>query len=274
MKLTIKILIGILGLFVAGLFASNIILKKEYEKVDKTDFYWTYKRVQEKPFKYLKIVGGNITHIAFEQSADCSVRILSSWLRVNEGVVQSSIQNDTLFIRFNYSGKTREQMDWWKYITAVRIFSPGLLTVEGFDTDLGMFKLKQKSIDVSMSGRSKFEVESSIRFLDSINVRQKDSSEVVFEMSPDNWRTEPGREIMTKLGGPGPKLQVVVNGPPNGQIKSREAMNIHYVHARLEGNTLLDLGHAQIDSLQLSISDSSAIVLSGGALKKNQQYRK
>ena len=116
-----------LGLFVAGLFASNIILKKKYDKVDKTDFYWTYKRVLEKPFKYLKIVGGNITHIAFEQSADCSVRILDTWLRVNEGVVQTSVQNDTLFIRFDYSGKTREQMDWWKYVTAVRIFSPGVI---------------------------------------------------------------------------------------------------------------------------------------------------
>ena len=120
-----------------------------------------------------------------------------------------------------------------------------------------------------MSGRSKFEVESSIRFLDSISVSQKDSSEVVFEMSPDNWRQSPGGEMVTKLIGPGSKVQVIVNEPPNLQkIKSPEAMNIHYVHASLEGNTLLDIGHAQIDSLQLAISDSSAIILSGGVLKK------
>jgi hypothetical protein len=271
MKLTIKILIGTLGLFILGLFASNIILKKEFDKVDKSDLYWTYKRVLEKPFKYLKIVGGNMTHIAFEQSANYSVRILNTWLRPNEDVVQTSIQNDTLFIRFNYSGRTKEQMDYWKYFTVVRIFSPGLLSVEGFDTDLGMFKLNQKSINVSMSGKSKFEVESSIRFLDSLNIIQKDSSEVVFEMSPDNWRHGTNREIITKQGGAGPGIHIAVNQQQDEQIKSPEAMNIRYVQARLEGNTLLDVGHAQIDSMQLAISDSSAIILSGGALKKIHQ---
>jgi hypothetical protein len=274
MKLTIKILVGLLFVFVAGLFATNIILKKEYDKFDKSDFYWNFKRVSEQPFKYLKIVGGNITHIAFEQSADCSVRILNSWLRGNEGVVQTSVKNDTLFVRFNYAGKTREQMDWWKYITAVRIFSPGLLTVEGFDTDLEMFKLKQKSLQVSMSGKSKFEVESSIRFLDSLTISQKDSSEVVFEMSPDNWRTQSARGIVTKHAETGPKVRAIINEPGNEYIKSPEAMNIHYVHAQLEGNTLLDIGHAQVDSLQLAISDSSAVILSGAALKKYQQYKR
>ena len=257
--------------FVTGLFATNIILKREYDRVDKSDFYWTYKKVLEQPFKYLKIAGGNITHIAFEQSSDCSVRILNNWFRANEGVVQSSVQNDTLFIKFNYAGKTREHMDWWKYIIAVRIFSPELLYVEGFDTDLGMFKLKQKSIKVQMSGKSKFEVESSIRSLDSITVSQKDSSEVVFEMSPDNWRQDPSREIITKQGGSGPRIQAIINQPGSESIKSHEAMNIRYVNAKLEGNTLLDIGHAQIDSLQLAISDSSAIILSGGALRKFHQ---
>ncbi len=271
MKLTIKILLVLLFVFVAGLFATNIILKREYDGLDKSDYYWNFKRVLEQPFKYLKIDGGNITHIAFEQSAEYSVRILSSWLRGNEGVVQSSVQNDTLFIRFNYSGKTREQMDWWKYITAVRIFSPGLLSVEGFDTDLGMFKLKQKYVNVHMSGRSKFEVESSIRSLDSITVSQKDSSEVVFEMSPDNWRQDPLRGIITKQGGSGPRVQTIINEPGTESIKSHEAMNIRYVNAKLEGNTLLDIGHAQIDSLHLAISDSSAIILSGGALRKFHQ---
>jgi hypothetical protein len=45
-------------------------------------------------------------------------------------------------------------------------------------------------------------------------------------------------------------------------------MIIQSVNARVEGNSLLDIGHAQIDSLKLYISDSSGIILSGGALKK------
>jgi hypothetical protein len=261
-------MIGMLLVIVAGLFFSNMILKKKYDRVDKSDLYWTYDRVLEQPFKYLKINGGNNTHIAFEQSADCSVRILNTWHRINENVVKTSVKDDTLFVSFNYVGKTREETDWWKYVTAVRIFSPGLLSVDGFDTDLGMFKLKQKSIKVSMSGRSKFEVESSIRHLDSLNISQKDSAEVVFEMSPDNWRSGPARGELNVKSRSGPSVRVIMNEPQNEQIKSPEAMNIRYLQVKLEGNTLLDVGHAQIDSLQLAISDSSAIVLSGGALRK------
>ena len=126
MKLSIKILVGMFVVFIASLLASNIILKREYDKVDKNDLYWTYRKILEQPFKYLKIEGGNITHIAFEQSPNCSVRILNNWLRGNEGVVKASVKNDTLFILFNYADKTMDEKGWWKYITPVRIFSPKL----------------------------------------------------------------------------------------------------------------------------------------------------
>ena len=53
-----------------------------------------------------------------------------------------------------------------------------------------------------------------------------------------------------------------------GEIKSDEAMYIKSVNANLQGYSILDVGHAQIDSLQLKIADSSAIIISGGALKK------
>jgi hypothetical protein len=45
-------------------------------------------------------------------------------------------------------------------------------------------------------------------------------------------------------------------------------MTINSLNAKVEGNSILDVGHAQIQSLQLNIADSSAIILSGGALKK------
>lgn len=54
----------------------------------------------------------------------------------------------------------------------------------------------------------------------------------------------------------------------SNEIKSDEAMNINSVKANLQGYSILDVGHAQIQSLQLNIADSSAIIHSGGALKK------
>lgn len=142
-------------------------------------------------------------------------------------------------------------------ITAVRIFSPQLLSVDGLNTNFEMFKMKQKNMDVKITGKSKFEMESMIADFDTLNISQKDTSEVIFEMSPDFQTTvitDPNR-IGVSVGS----IQ---------QINSDEAMSIKSVNANLQGNTLLDIGHAQIQSLELHIADSSGIILSGGALKK------
>jgi hypothetical protein len=128
-----------------------------------------------------------------------------------------------------------------------------------------MYKLKQKSMKVNLTGRSKFEVESMLRTLDSITVFQRDSSEVVFEMSPDYKpakSTEKEKSVTITIGSAPPSMSSL------NKIESPEAMSIKTVKADVQGYSLLDLGHAQIDSLQLSIADSSAIIISGGALKK------
>ena len=188
MKLSTGILLTMLFVLVAGLLASNMILKKEYDKVDKSDVYWTYRKILTQPFRYLKIEGGNITNIAFEQSANCSLRVLEEWQRYHEGVVKAFVKNDTLFVKFTYTNKNMDEKIWMGGMTLVRIFSPELLTVNGFNTKLEMFKMKQKSFTVNMAGRSSFEVESMVPDLDTLNVSQKDSSVVVFEMSPEYKR--------------------------------------------------------------------------------------
>ena|SRR6185312_14293109 len=265
MKLSSRILLSMLIIIVAGLLLSNIVLKKEYNKIDKSDLHWNYTSVLTQHFKYLKIEGGNITNIAFEQNKNCSVRVLNDWQRYHPELIQLSVKNDTLFIKFVYTGNNQYEKQWMKSTTLVRIFSPELLSVEGFNTNFGMFKVKQKSIAVNMSGRSKFEIESMLRSMDSIAVFQIDSSEVVFEMSPDYKpvkSTEKEKSATITIGSAPPGLSSLT------QIESPEAMSIKSVKADIQGYSLLDLGHAQIDSLQLKIADSSAIIISGGALKK------
>ncbi len=112
---------------------------------------------------------------------------------------------------------------------------------------------------------SKFEIESTLHSLDSINVFQRDSSEVVFEMSPDYKpvkSAEKTKSATITIGSAPPDMSTA------NQIESPEAMSIKSVKANIQGYSILDLGHAQIDSLKLSIADSSAIIISGGALKK------
>jgi hypothetical protein len=122
--------------------------------------------------------------------------------------------------------------------TLVRLFSPNLVSFTGNDTKFEMFKTIQKNMSVSITGKSEFEMESMSTEIDSLHIVQRDSSVVVFEMSPD--------------------------------YKTTESFHIKNVNASVHGVSVLDLGHAQIDSLKLSIADSSAILLSGGTLKKRR----
>jgi hypothetical protein len=265
MKFTSKVLVALAVVLIGALLSSNIILKKEYDKVDKSDIYWNYHKILQQPFKYLKITGGNGTRIAFEQSPHYSVRILQEWERYHGGNVKAHVMNDTLYINFDYVPPTPYDFFYIKNTTTIRIFSPELLSFDGFNTNFEMFKLKQKSMNVNLTGRSKFEVESMFRSLDSVTVFQRDSSEVVFEMSPDykpvNSAEKP-KSVTITIGSARTDMSSL------NLIESPEAMSIKTVKADVQGYSLLDLGHAQIDSLQLKIADSSAIIISGGALKK------
>jgi hypothetical protein len=90
---------------------------------------------------------------------------------------------------------------------------------------------------------------------------------VVFEMSPFYIpSTDAAKKINLKTNN-----EVDGTATPPTTIATKEAMYINSVKAELKGYTLLDLGHAQIQALQLQIADSSAIILSGSALKKRIQ---
>ena len=122
----------------------------------------------------------------------------------------------------------------------MRIFSPELLAINGVDTKLEMFRLKQNNLKVSMSGKSSFEVESMQTYFDSLDISGKDSSAIQVEMSPDYLTTE--------------------------------SFHVKSVTADMKGYSILDIGHAQVDSLKLNVDDSSAVLLSGGTMKKNNMY--
>lgn len=272
MKVSTIILLVTFVLLVTAMFASNVLLKKEYDKVDKSDLYWTYGKILEQPFKHLKIEGGNVTHIAYEQSKKSSVRILKNWDGYERGLLKTFVKNDTLFIKFSNIYKDQGEKQWMEWNTLVRIFSPELLSVDGFDTDFGMFKLKQKNINVNLSGKSKFEVESYVDNFDTLNILQRDSSRVVFEMSPDLMTSDPAALEKEALKGQATVTSEFSNSgntmvAPAPVRKGWETMTVQSLSANLKDISLLDIGHAQIKSLKLDIADSAAVILSGGTLK-------
>ncbi|WP_147204665.1 hypothetical protein [Segetibacter aerophilus] len=272
MKISSIILLVTFLLLVTAMFASNVLLKKEYDKVDKSDLYWTYGKILEQPFKHLKINGGNVTNIAFEQNPNASVRVFKNWDGYDKGAVKAFVKNDTLFITFANTFQNQNERQWLRNSTPIRIFSPELLSIDGFDTNIELFKLKQKGIKVNLSGKSMVEVESFLSRLDTLYITQKDSTKVVFEMSPevmnDNIKstaqTNP-KETPTIQKEGFPSSSIMIAPPPIK--KGWETMNIQFVEADVKDVSLLDIGHAQIKSLKLNITDSAAVIISGGTLK-------
>jgi hypothetical protein len=260
MKWSTRILLGMGIMLTAGMLASNITMKKQFDKVDKNDTYWTFAKVLEQHFKYLKIKGGNITKIGFEESPNCSLRVSNSWQHFHskENLFTAFVANDTLYINFTYLSLDEGEKNWMKETMLVRIFSPELLYVEEINSNFEMFKSKQKNFSLNISGRSNFEVESFIPILDTLRITQKDSTEVVFEMSPEYKPINEGEN-------PTRAMQQVY--PGTLPIKNNESMHIASLTANLQGSSLLDVGHAQIQSTKLAIADSSAIIFSGGALR-------
>jgi hypothetical protein len=236
MKLSNIILTTTLVLGVSGIFASNIILKKEYDKVDKDDPYWNYGKVQDQPFRHVNIKGGNITNIVFEQSRLSSVRILKSWRGIWDGSVKTYVKNDTLYVSFPNEPKDLAEKFWLMRIVPVRIFCPELLSVAGFDTRLLLDKYNHRNLRVKLSGKSRLRVSSYVRNMDKVEVSQKDSSDITVAMSRD-------------LEGPG-------------------EMKINQVVADCAGTSLLDLQTSDIEHLDINLADTAAIALSGTTLKK------
>lgn len=236
MKLSSIILIVLLALFVTSLFASNLILRNQYDKVDKSDLYWNYNKILEKPFKHINIKGGNVTNIVFEQNKNSSVRVADFWGGFKKSAVETYVANDTLYINFSNRYDDLVEKSWMQGRVLIRLAAPELLSIDGFNTNLQIDKLHQKSLNITLSGKSRIEIESNIHTFDTLNVVQKDSSQVIFEMNPD--------------------------------LKGSPIMQARQINANLRGVTLLDIGHIKATYSKLNIGDSAAVILSGQSIDR------
>lgn len=235
-KLSTAIITILVILLVVSVFATELVFKNEYNKRDKNDIYWNYDKILQKPYKYLKIVGGNVTNIIFEPGKNPSVRVLKRWESFKEhNNVTACVKNDTLYLTFKNKYNNINEKDWMQSEVLVRLFAPQLLSIDGVNTNFELQKLKQSNISINLKGKSRLEVETYSPNFDTLNVTQSDSSQVIFEMSPD--------------------------------LKVSPMMNFKNVTANLTGYTLLDIGRSYVDHIKLNMADSSAVILSGRSLK-------
>jgi hypothetical protein len=234
MKKSSLLLLILLGLFIISLVGSDLMLKKQYNKIDKSDPFWNYTKINKGSFHHLKITDGNVTRIAFIPSPHGSIGILSYWETDMDGRVKTRIAHDTLFLQVEARNENQGIKEWMKYHTLITITCPELLSVNAMNTNLNIDKLNQKNLVVQVFGKSRLEVESYNPDFDSLHVHQQDSSEVIFEMAED--------------------------------IKSSGSMQLRLLSADVQGHSLLDVGHFRILSLHHTIGDTAAIILSGYTL--------
>ncbi|RWY57357.1 hypothetical protein [Mucilaginibacter gilvus] len=239
-KISTVILTALFAIMLLGVVVSDLAFKNVYDKVDKSDLYWNYNKVLEQPFKHLKLDGGNITQIVFEQNKHASVRVLNYWDAYQKDVTfKAYVKNDTLHLTFPNKYKNQGEKNWMQNRVLVRLFAPRLLSIDANNTNFELQKLRQANISVNVKGKSRLEVESYNNSFDTIKVAQADSSQVLFEMAPE--------------------------------LKGSKNIHFGYVSATLNDYTILDIGHGFAEKAILNIADSSAVILSGKSLRAMHQ---
>ncbi len=113
-------------LFIISLFASDLVLKKKYNTIDKSDPFWNYTKLNKGNFHHIKMIGGNITRTSFVPGVNGSVGILSEWEWGMKDRVKSGISNDTLFIQVLEKKVPPNVRDWMKYHVLIAISCPDL----------------------------------------------------------------------------------------------------------------------------------------------------
>jgi hypothetical protein len=224
----------VLVVFILSLIGSNLILKNEYSQIDRTDPFWNYAKLAKGSFHHIKMTGGNITRTSFIPGPRGSFGILN-YTNVMKDRVQASISHDTLYVLVKPHDDPPGWRNWMQNHVLMAFSCPELISVNGMNANMDLYKLKQRNLSVHLSGKSTMEVESYNADFDSIFVNQADTSQLKFEMAED--------------------------------IRGSGTMRARILDASVQGYSLLDVGHFQLKNIHQSVGDSSGIILSGATLK-------
>jgi hypothetical protein len=225
-----------------SVIVSNLILRHQFNKIDKSDPFWNYTKLASGPFHHIMLSGSNKTRVVFSPSRTGSVGVLNIWESELRERVQASIARDTLFVHMNDRADPPNLREWMKYRVLIAISAPDIYSVHARDANLDMSKMKQRSIAIDLSGKSRMEFESYISDFDSLSIVERDSSELKFEMADE--------------------------------LGDFNILHARSIRSNVNGYSFLNIGHFQIQSFHPVIGDSSAIAVSGGTLRilKNQTF--
>jgi hypothetical protein len=103
--------------------------------------------------------------------------------------------------------------------------------------------------------------ESLVYDFNTLSVKASDTTDITFEISPDLKKSRTTGSDADPHALP-------------SDVKGWDAFHIKNFHAVLSGQSFINIGHAQVDSIDFRLSDTAAIVLSGGTIRKNHLEKK
>lgn len=150
MKTSNQLLIALLALVFIAIVATSMVLKAEYDKIDKDDPYYGYSLENPPSFRAVKLTG-NFQELVQLQPGDAHE------IRMHKSVkdeVQWKVQGDTLVVSFNFP--VRQQSDFYNafYSRSARVYVmlPHLSSLNARGVTAKLTGWKQDSLELSMQG--------------------------------------------------------------------------------------------------------------------------
>lgn len=158
MKLTVKLLIG-LSIFLLFLMTiSAFSIKKQFEKIDKNDQFWSFEKRETGRFSHVKIIGNTkITgKLAIIQGSKSQLQV-SDRLASN---LKTNLIGDTLEISFNL--KKQDVPIYQMSLMEIVLITPELRSLEAVNQLVDVLGFSQEFIDIDCGYNSNVAIEKNI----------------------------------------------------------------------------------------------------------------
>jgi hypothetical protein len=185
-KWSTKLLVGVFALVVSSIFASNLILKNEYDmnKNKPKDRFAGYQKMVNQPFKHIVVDSSNfIGEIYIESSNQPSVYV-SKFLDIHTLLAQNIfVRNDTLFVKLNETFFSQlsvvEKRQIKQMNPFLHVLSPDIQSISVSNSDIKVDTLHQKRLNINLSNNAHFEMNNCISDLDFCKVSIQNFSNFV-----------------------------------------------------------------------------------------------
>lgn len=167
-------LISLCLVIVTGIYATNVFLKKEYQKIDLTDPYKNYVSVTFASYSVLDISGSNGYPIEIVHKKTNDVKVLRSRL----DHFKSTLRNDTLFIQFTGSNIPMAQRFNSKVPAGIIIENNELSSVINSNMHARVTDFSIQKLKLSLKGNSLTEINNCN--LNTMDIDMKNSSQIEF----------------------------------------------------------------------------------------------